>query len=48
MKGESVEEQNMQEVNALFQLVQVHALPNRTSTLISTPDHTWTHTVGVT
>jgi hypothetical protein len=48
MKGQLVEEQNMPEVSALFQLVQVHALPNRTSRLMSTPDHTWTHTDGVT
>jgi len=47
MKGQLVEEQNMQEVIVLFQLVQVHALPNRTSRL-STPDHSWTHVVGVT
>ena len=48
MKGQLVEEQNMQEVSALFWLVLAYTLPNRTSRLVSTPDHTWTHIVGVT
>jgi len=47
MKRQLVEEQNIQEVSALFRVVQVHALPNRTYRLVNAPDHTWTQ-IGVT
>jgi len=43
MKGQLVEEQNMQEVSALFWLVQVHAYltgPPDSSVHLATPGHT--------
>ena len=48
MKGQLVGEQNAQEVNALFQLAQMHTLHNGTIRRDSTPGHASTQAVGIT
>jgi hypothetical protein len=48
MKRQLVERQNMQEVDALYWLAQAYALPNGTSRLGNTTNHTRTYVVGTT
>jgi hypothetical protein len=48
MKGQLVGEQNAQEVNALFQLAQMHTLHNGTIRRDSTPGHASMQAVGIT
>jgi len=48
MKRQLVERLNMQKADALYWLAQPYALPNGTSRLGNTTNHTRTYVVGVT
>jgi hypothetical protein len=48
MKGQLVEEQNTQEVSALFQLAQTPTLRKWPIKYDSTPGHASSHVVGIT
>jgi hypothetical protein len=48
MKGQLMGEQNAEETNSLFQLVQTYTLRNGTVRHANAPDHASTHVTGIT